>query len=1014
MSRFQSPRVGALPVIAAIVLICGAAIIPFLHGVMPETADGTIHLYRLPILDHAMQDGSLWPRFPVATVYGYGSPLFNFYSPLSLYPMHALHLAGLSYTQAWLFGMAFYIVVAGLGMYLLMTAWVGSFAGVVAAAAYVYAPYFVYDALWRGTTSETAALAILPWVLWAIKLLADAPSRQSFVAVVLSTALFMPMHNITTVLGGALIGGYGLFVVAASRSRRLALIRVFGALMLGLLLAAFYWYPAIRETPNIKIDAITSALPDIDVTRNLRSAWESFAVPVPADPSRQQALAAVALGWPQLLMAALGMFGLRRMGARLAWLAILSAAAIAGTVFMTTPASEALWRVLPLIGYTQYPTRLLGLASLLLGVMAGISAAAITSRAVRWNGKVVAVVIPVAAMVLWALPMTTRTPLPEHQPKSVVDALDFEVNSGFVGSSSFGEYVPVWTAEFPDQGALRDRYAVDTFISRLTDGDTYHVEAAEWRNTWGRVTVEAERPTTLTFDWLYLPYWQATVNGESADVRPSPEVGLVQVDIEAGRSTVEIGLMPSRTQVIATIASAAAILATVGVLGLWPILRGRRAVVYVTRFEAARDVQRAVAAAVIAGILGIGIKLAYDLLPNPLRSSRYDGRVLADAHLGRPVEFADGLRLLDAQLADTSVPAGASTSLTLAWTAADAVTPKLIPVVRVMDSAGRDIARSNDDRPGGLETQHWRPEQYVIQQVALTVPGGTPPGRYTVGVEVYDPASGRALDVLDVAGAPAGVTMTVGEVEVTRGESAPVPESAGVYDLDTVSVAILNDMPETATSGDTIVIDAVWTVNVLPAPPAIRVEWRAESGDSFGDSTLTLDHPFPVTQWRIGDRWRLTHSIVVPPHAVGRVSVMLVGERSSVEIGTLQVSAPTRVHSMPPDAISDGVEWANGIALEGYKVSGGAVTFYWSNSGILRSGLRRFAQVIGESGVPRVIVDGSPARAVTSWLPGEIVPDTVELEVQAGEELRVGWVDPITGNRVELAAGGDFAAVTRH
>ncbi|NOG49991.1 MAG: hypothetical protein HND48_11570 [Chloroflexi bacterium] len=123
----------------------------------------------------------------------------------------------------------------------------------------------------------------------------------------------------------------------------------------------------------------------------------------------------------------------------------------------------------------------------------------------------------------------------------------------------------------------------------------------------------------------------------------------MQVDIEAGRSTVEIGLMPSRTQVIATIASAAAILATVGVLGLWPILRGRRAVVYVTRFEAARDVQRAVAAAVIAGILRIGIKLAYDLLPNPLRSSRYDGRVLADAHLGRPVEFADGLRLLDAQ-----------------------------------------------------------------------------------------------------------------------------------------------------------------------------------------------------------------------------------------------------------------------------------------------------------------------------------------------------------------------------
>lgn len=1013
MSRFQSPRVGVLPVTAVIALLCGAAIIPLLHGVMPETADGTIHLYRLPILDHAMQDGSLWPRFPVATVYGYGSPLFNHYSPLSLYPMHALRVAGASYVQAWLFGMAFYVVAAGLGAYLLVNAWAGSYAGVVAAAAYVYAPYIVYDVLWRGTTSETAALAVLPWVLWAIKLLADTPSRRSFLAVVLSTALFIPMHNITSVLGGGLIGLYALFVVLTGRPRGLAFVRVFGALMLGVLLAAFYWYPAIRETPNIKIDAITDTLDVIDVTRNLRSAWDSFAAPTLADPSRQQAPAAVALGWPQLAMAALSLFGLRRLGTRLAWFVLLSIAGVAVMVFMTTPASGPLWRVIPLIGYTQYPTRLLGLASLLLSILAGLGGLTVAARAVRFNGKLIGVVVPVIAMVTWALPMTTRTPLPEHRPESVVDALDFEARSGFVGSSSFGEYVPVWTAVLPDERALRGRYAANVFVPRLLDGDTYQVESAEWRNTWGRVTVIAERPTTLTFDWLYLPYWQATVDGVPAEVRPSPDVGLVQVDVEAGRSTVEVKLAPSRTQVIGSLASAAAIVAVVGVLGLWPVLRGRRAVVYVTRFEAAREVQRAVIAAAVAGALCVGIKLAYDLLPNPLRSSRFVDGVFADSRLPRAVEFAGGLRLLDARLPDQALPAGAETGITLVWTAADDVTPKLIPVVRLIDSDGRDIARQNDDRPGGLETQHWRPAQYVVHETTIAVPGGTPPGRYAVGVEVYDPVASRALDVLDVAGNPAGVTYTVGEVQIVRGDPAEVPESAAVFDLGAVEAALVDDLPNTARSGDSIELDVVWTVNVLPVPTAVRMEWRAESGDSYGESLLNLSAPFPVTEWRIGDRWRLSHTVVVPPHAAGRVFVVLASDRESAELGSLQVATPARVYTMPAGVARDGSEWVNGITLEGYSVGDGSITLYWSNSGILRSGLRRFAQAISPDGTPRVVVDGPPARPVTSWLPGEIVADTVEIELLAGEELRVGWVDPVTGLRVDLTAGSDFAAVMR-
>ena len=81
MTRFRPPRAGIVLTLTALIVLCGVAIVPLFNGALPESADGAIHLYRLPVLDHAFKDGSLWPRYPVATVYGYGSPLFNFYSP---------------------------------------------------------------------------------------------------------------------------------------------------------------------------------------------------------------------------------------------------------------------------------------------------------------------------------------------------------------------------------------------------------------------------------------------------------------------------------------------------------------------------------------------------------------------------------------------------------------------------------------------------------------------------------------------------------------------------------------------------------------------------------------------------------------------------------------------------------------------------------------------------------------------------------------------------------------------
>lgn len=1029
MTRFQSPRAGVWLTAAALILLCGVAAAPLLTGQMPETADGAIHLYRLPILDHAFKDGSLFPRYPVATVYGYGSPLFSYYAPFSLYPMHVIHLFGVSYLNSWLIGMALYIVIGAGGAYLLGRTWGGGVVGVVAAAGFVYSPYFIYDTLWRGTTSETAALALLPFVLWSIKTQADHPSRRTFIAVILSLVLFIPMHNITTVHGGALIGVYAAFVAFTAKERVHASLRVFGALALGVLLATFFWYPAIRETPNIKIDAITAALPDIDVTRNLISAWSVFHAPYPADPSLQQPPFAIALGLPQLAFGILGLITSRKHPIRIRLLLILGTSGIALTVFMLTPASAAIWRAVPFIGYSQYPTRLLGIASLLLAVVAGFGVNHLTARALRLNGKMVRVAVPILIFVLFALPLTVRTVLPEHNPQSVVDALDFERESGFVGSSSFGEYVPIWTAEYPDTTTLRDQYAAHTFISRLREMDGVVVNSESWRNTSGELVVTAEAETTLTFDWLYLPYFQATVDGQPAEVFAASGDGRVQIRVPAGGHSVAVWLAPSRTQAIATLVSLMAMMATVGILGLWPLLRGRPAVAYVERFEVMRETRRALIAAALVGLVGLGAKAVFDRVPNPLRQERFASGYAAGVGTVSDANFGGEITLIGFDAPAGPVRADSNATLTLYWTPRIAeIERDYVTIFSLRTPDGVEVSKSDDERPGGLETHHWRQGQYVMQQAQIHVPIAIPPARYSLFVSLYDQETGMSLDVINTDGNPVGVEAALGTIEVSRGNRL---ELEGMMDIPTpqpgelpsfgynwlftefagIRVLGFNGIPETVSAGQEIILNGLWGLKSRQESVSFSIEWRLADDTVIGSSPLSLETPLPLAEWEIGDVWRLQHPVIVPALADGRVLIYLVEAGSGVvAIGETTAAAPVRTYELPADIEPLSARWENGIALEGYVQEESAVVVYWSARELMAVNLRRFAHVLAADGTMLQVIDGIPAdwsRPVTGWLPGEIVADRLSVTLASDQTLRLGFYDTRTNMRV-LVDGAEY------
>jgi 4-amino-4-deoxy-L-arabinose transferase-like glycosyltransferase len=105
--------------------------------------------------------------------------------------------------------------------------------------------------------------------------------------------------------------------------------------------------------------------------------------------------------------------------------------------------------------------------------------------------------------------------------------------------------------------------------------------------------------------------------------------------------------------------------------------------------------------------------------------------------------FGDRLRLLGYKLAQTG---DRTWALTLAWTTGEPADAEYTVFAHVVDGEGR-IHSQHDAPPGGgfYPTSFWTPGDIVMDEHELTLPAGTPPGRYRLLVGLYQPGTGERL-----------------------------------------------------------------------------------------------------------------------------------------------------------------------------------------------------------------------------------------------------------------------------
>ncbi len=850
------------------------ALSPLIQSTLPRSADGLLHLYRIVALDQALQQGAIFPRWLPDLAYGYGLPLFVFYAPLTYYLTELPYALGFDIITAINLSFIAALLVASTGVYLFIRDHLGPQAGLVAAIAYIYAPYQLFNVFVRGSFPAVWAAALFPLAFWAFnRLFVTTTSRWLVISAFLS-ALAILTHNISSLLFFPVLGFYlGVIWLFEFKQATLSFLSrmkktgvIAGALLLGIGMATFFWLPAMLERDFVQIERVITP-PDFDYRAHFVHLADLFVWPDPTNTGLFNPEFPFTLGLPQVILAGLGLIGLllrvtlasSKIEYFLPQIKVMLFASIGFmvTLFMMLPISVWVWDRLPLIAFVQHPHRLLGVAAFLLATAAG---AFISLIPTRW--QLGGTVVSVSLIFIGAIPLLYPRyydPLPAEATLSGM--FDYEYQIGAIGTTSFGEYVPIWVSQLPQESPIQEMYLSGQSPERLDV--VYLPEGASVTTTryaFNDFEFELNAPEAYQaiFHTFYFPGWTAWLNGEMIATAPVTERGLLSVPMPAGQHTLRLTFQETPARRWANGISFVAIGIGLGLL-FWrqQNLSGQIA-------SKEKLVQLPSREWLTLGGLAVGLILAkglyLDRFDSPFKQS-FDGAQVKGIDQPLQVNFRHELKLLGYDLPDSEIEAGETFDLTAYWQTTQNLSTDYSILAQLVDENKNLYASQDNLHPGQVPLRRWEPWHFGQDPHSIRVPFGTPPGQYFLITGPYHPETWSRLAVVegdqpnwpDVFAIPVTVnrstqTPSITDLEITWLLSSPV--SFGLLQL-------LGASPERETipQNNIFRFALFWQATKQPDQNyAIHLRLVDEAGNVTVEQDIMPSHNrYPTSEWTEGE-----------------------------------------------------------------------------------------------------------------------------------------------------------------
>lgn len=754
-------------------LMATLAVWPFLtRPGLPTLTDAELHAYRTYEIISAWQAGLPYLRWAPDLFFGFGYPLFNYYAPLTYYLGAAYGVFGGGAVAGVKFVFVLSAYLGTLGIYQLARDQWGSLAGVVSAVVYAFSPYIVYmDPHARGALPETFALALTPWVWWALKRLSRRPTGDSIATAAIIVAALFLSHNLMPWLGVAVGLAWVVWedviwprwtgdLQARVLPELKSLLKIGGALLLGIGLTSFMWLPAMLERDAVQYQ---NAFQAKDSGFTFVSAEELFSPVSPTDmDSPDLHFWKFRLGLPQWLLGLVGVMSLGWAKASRSTTLFFTSVALAG-LFFILPISGPVWAAVGPLRYLQFPWRLLGLVALALSLLAG----AATHWAKTWpwlESRWVFSLTAVTACLWGAAPLLNPLPWSNVGPLTLQRMFALE-RSGIwgIGTTHDGEFLPIGVQAKPiPQASVFESYDaghVDK-IDHARLPPTTQVTLLDHSPNRDEFLIEGQTDFTLRVFTFYFPGWIAYLDEVKTPIAPADPEGWITVAVPTGTHTLRLRFedtWPRRWG---------------WWLSGWSGLIGLGVVAWEMGHPLAKLSRRPVETLSwrwgLSFMVVLTMGFALRLWDDHADAGRWRGEseLAATLEADYPLQarLEDNLVLVGFDLPQTQAQPGAQVPLTLYWQAQAPIPADLSVFVHFLGPDGQLWGQSDKiNAVTFFPTSRWPFNRVMVDAHSATLRPEAPPGEYQVVAGMWDRVTGVRRHLLDADGAPTaldGVVLT--------------------------------------------------------------------------------------------------------------------------------------------------------------------------------------------------------------------------------------------------------------
>lgn len=371
--------------------------------------DGGHHIVRIAQYIEAFKDGQYIVRWLPDLMGGYGLPLFVFIPPLTYFSALLLHFVGFGVLYSYKIVMFLSITLSGITMFLFAREFFDGKGSLLAAVAYMFAPYRFVDIYVRGAMPESMAFVFIPLVFLGVKKIVDRLQIKSVLLLSISLAGLILSHNIAALIIFPVALLYGLYSVYIEK-KPMAVVHLALVSVVSLGLSAFYWIPALLEKRHVFLGGSAGAL-SYNFRDHFVYLWQfvsyfwdyGFSRMGPGDGMSFQ------IGSLHILAVVIALIAMPHIRDKsLRAINIFFLVIFAVSLFLMTEWSRALWEAFPIFHFLQFPWRFLMLIVFTSAFLIGTVEYVVKSRP-HWGIPlgIVILILP-AVMLITSLPFDQR------------------------------------------------------------------------------------------------------------------------------------------------------------------------------------------------------------------------------------------------------------------------------------------------------------------------------------------------------------------------------------------------------------------------------------------------------------------------------------------------------------------------------------------------------------------------------------------------------------------------------